>query len=112
MGRLTVICQQQLKQSLSCEAADAVYTVGCDDEAIAAYFQSCNRVLVLGSSSESSVLYRRDDCHFSTCNIAAPANDEVILQPEPCVGFKGCLYMLQRLWNVFVNNSLREKGVR
>ena len=112
MGRLTVICQQQLKQGLSCDTADAVYTVGCDDEAIAAYFQSCNNVLVLGSSSESSVLYRRDDCHFNTCNIAAPANDEVILQPEPCVGFKGCLYMLQRLWNVFVNNSLQEKGVR
>lgn len=112
MGRLTVICQQPLKQPLACEAADAVYTVGEDDDAIAELFQTCDRVLVLGSSSESSVLYRRKTCSFSTCNIAAPANDEVILQPEPCVGFKGCLYMLQRLWNVFVNNSLREKGVR
>lgn len=108
MGRLTVICQGQLTQAPECEAADTVYCVGEDDEAIAAYMQQCDNVLLLASSSESSVLYRREACHFCCCNIAYPANDEVFIQKQPMVGFTGSAYLLERLWNTFVKNSQKE----
>ncbi len=110
MGKLTVICQEPLKQSLYCEAADAVYTVGRDDAAVAAYLEQCNNVLLLGSSSESSVLYRRNNCKFQSCNIAYPANDEIFMQTQPMAGLRGCGYMLQRLWNTFIAGQIRKQG--
>ena len=111
-AQLTVICQQPPAQPLACEAADAVYSVGVDDAAIAAYYAQCDQVLVLASSSESSVLYRRKNCEFFSCNIAYPANDAVFVTSQPMVGFKGSAYMLERLWNIFVQSSLKAKGGR
>ena len=110
MGRLTVVCQQTLKEALTCEAADAVLTVGQDDEAIEAYLNSCKNVLVLASSSESSVLYRRSGCRFIPFNIAYPAQDDIFFAQEPFVGFNGCLQLLQRLWNKFSTNLLAQQG--
>lgn len=109
MGRLIVMCQQKLAEKPVCDAADAIYTVGEDDEAIETYLASCDNVLVLSSSSESSVLYRRNACRFTPCNIAYPAQDEVFFTQEPFVGFKGCLNMLQRLWNKFSTNLLQKR---
>lgn len=111
MGRLTVICQQSLPQLPECEAADAVYIVGKDDEAIEQYLDTCNNVLVLASSSESSVLYRRNDCSFIPCNIAYPAQDDIFFSRTPFVGFKGCLQLQERLWNKF-SADLLQKRVR
>lgn len=110
MGRLTVICQQAVPELPGCEAADNVYVAGQDDEAIENYMSSCNNVLVLASSSESSVLYRRNDCHFVPCNIAYPAQDDMFFAKEPFVGLKGALNMLQRLWNKFSVELLRKQG--
>lgn len=111
MGRLTVICQQSLPQLPECEAADAVYVVGQDDEAIEQYLDTCNNVLVLASSSESSVLYRRNDCSFIPCNIAYPVQDDIFFSKTPFVGFKGCLQLQERLWNKF-SADLLQKRVR
>ena len=111
MGRLTVICQQSLAQLPECEAADAVYIVGQDDEAIEQYLNTCNNVLVLASSSESSVLYRRNECSFIPCNIAYPAQDDIFFSKTPFVGFKGCLHLQERLWNKF-SADLLQKRVR
>ena len=111
MGRLTVICQQSLPQLPECEAADAVYIVGKDDEAIEQYLDTCNNVLVLASSSESSVLYRRNECSFIPCNIAYPAQDDIFFSRTPFVGFKGCLHLQERLWNKF-SADLLQKRVR
>lgn len=111
MGRLTVICQQSLPQLPECEAADAVYVVGQDDEAIEQYLDTCNNVLVLASSSESSVLYRRNECSFIPCNIAYPAQDDIFFSRTPFVGFKGCLQLQERLWNKF-SADLLQKRVR
>ena len=111
MGRLTVICQQSLPQLPECEAADAVYVVGQDDEAIEQYLDTCNNVLVLASSSESSVLYRRNECSFIPCNIAYPAQDDIFFSKTPFVGFKGCLHLQERLWNKF-RADLLQKRVR
>ena len=110
MSRLTVICQQTLKKEFTCEAADTVLTAGRDDEAIEAYLNSCNNVLVLASSSESSVLYRRSDCQFIPFNIAYPAQDDIFFAQEPFAGFNGCLQLLQRLWNKFSANLLKQQG--
>ncbi len=111
MGKLTVICQQPPEQEVFCDAADAIYSVGTDDTAIAACLAEYDNVLLLASSSESSVLYRREQCSFANCNIAYPANDEVFICQQPMVGFAGSAYLLERLWNIFVAGRLKEKGV-
>ncbi len=108
IGRLSVICQQAAGQSLACDTADVIYTVGEDDAAISECLRNCSNVLLLASSSESSVLYRRQQCSFTSCNIAYPANDEVFIVQQPMVGIKGSAYMLQRLWNCFIQQQ-REK---
>ena len=102
IGRLSVICQQTIEQPPACDTADAIYTVGEDDAAVSECLKSCNNVLLLASSSEGSVLYRREQCNFTSCNIAYPANDEVFIVQQPMVGLKGSGYMLQRLWNCFI----------
>ena len=108
MGKLTVMCQQKLQEQPCCDAADTIYVVGEDDEAIETYLADCDNVLVLASSSESSVLYRRNACRFTPCNIAYPAQDEIFFTQEPFAGFAGCLNMLQRLWNKFSINLLQK----
>ena len=105
IGRLTVICQQPLKDAPACDTAEAIYTVGVDDAAISEYFKTCENVLLLASSSESSVLYRRKQCSFDACNICYPTNDEVFITKQPMVGLQGSAYMLERLWNCFIRRK-------
>ena len=105
IGKLSVICQQSLEQPPACDAADAIYTVGEDDAAVSECLKTCNNVLLLASGSESSVLYRREQCNFTSCNVAYPANDEVFIVQQPMVGLKGSGYMLQRLWNCFIQQQ-------
>ncbi len=105
IGKLSVICQQAPAKELACDTADAVYTVGEDDAAISNCLKTCDNVLLLASSSESSVLYRRERCNFTSCNIAYPANDEVFIVQQPMVGLRGSGYMLQRLWNCFIQQK-------
>ncbi len=105
IGKLSVICQQSLEQPPACDAADAIYTVGEDDAAVSECLKTCDNVLLLASGSESSVLYRREQCNFTSCNVAYPANDEVFIVQQPMVGLKGSGYMLQRLWNCFIQQQ-------
>lgn len=105
IGKLSVICQQSLEQPPACDAADAIYSVGEDDAAVSECLKTCNNVLLLASGSESSVLYRREQCNFTSCNVAYPANDEVFIVQQPMVGLKGSGYMLQRLWNCFIQQQ-------
>ena len=65
-------------------------------------------LLLLGSSSEGSLLYRQKHSHFLNCNIAFPANDEIFLLPHPFTGLNGSRYMLQRLWNGYISKKLQE----
>lgn len=111
-GRLSVICQQPLQEQHYCDQADAIYTVGVDDAKIAGLLESCDKLLLLGSSSESSVLYRRGKCDFTVCSIAYPANDEALFLEEPTAGLRGSLYLLQRLWSCLINQKLRRIGGR
>lgn len=111
MRTLHVYCQRQLPQSQAsdyCQTADAVYTAGVDEMKLETLFANPDKVLILGSSSESSVLYRKNHSHFQTCNIAFPVNDELILAQMSFVGLNGSKYMLERLWNGFIRSNLQK----
>ena len=110
MGRLTVICQQPVIENNYCTTADTILTTGKDFTKIDEYFKDIDNVLVLGSSSESSLLWRRSCCHFSSCNIAYPANDGVLFTDTPFMGIKGSAHMQQRLWNIFIRSVLAKQG--
>lgn len=112
MGSLNVLCQRRLPRSVPgyyCGAANNIYTAGIDQDKITACFADDGQsLLLLGSSSESSLLYRQKHSHFLNCNIAFPANDEIFLLQQPFAGFTGSRYMLQRLWNGYINRRLQE----
>lgn len=112
MGRLTVLCQRRLPQSepaAYCTVADDVYTAGVEQDKMSGCFEDDGQsLLLLGSSSEGSLLYRKKHSHFLNCNIAFPANDEIFLTQQPFAGLRGSRYMLQRLWNSYINRRLQE----
>ena len=64
-----------------------------------------DNALILGSSSESSVLMRENK-HFYACNIAYPVQDELLLAAVPFAGIRGAGHMLQRLWNLKIRSHL------
>ncbi len=115
MARLIVLCQRRLPRSGAdnyCGAADEVHELGCGELRLEELLQDAGKMLLLGSSSESSLLYRRHGYNFLNCNIAFPANDEIFLTRQPFAGFNGCRYMLQRLWNAYIGKRLQEAGAR
>ena len=67
--------------------------------------QQADNTLILGSSSESSVLLREGK-KFWCCNIAYPVQDEVLLATAPFAGIRGAGHMLQRLWNLKIKTQL------
>lgn len=109
-GRLTVICQQPVINNKYCTIADDVFIAGADFSRIDHYLKNIDNVLVLGSSSENSLLWRRRNCTFASCNIAYPANDEVLLIDEPFAGIRGSAHMQQCLWNAFIRQVLAKQG--
>lgn len=112
MGRLTILCQRLLPKSTFaryCDAADAVYTAGVGQDKTETCFEDDGQsLLLLGSSSEASLLYRQKHPRFLNCNIAFPSNDEVFWLQHPFAGLNGSSYMLQRLWNSYINKRLQE----
>lgn len=112
MGNLVVICQRSLEQEnyrTYCTVADSILTAGVDDIALKNIVSEKGIVLLLGSSSETSSLYRQKRSNFISCNIAYPARDEVFLLQHPVVGLQGSRYMLQRLWNAYISDSLHRQ---
>lgn len=105
---LTVICQNPVREQDYCTTADTVYTVGEDNRAIEEYMAGTDNVLVVGSSGESSNLWRRKDCRFISCNLAYPVKDEVLLTQVPFVGIRGAAHLQQRLWNAFMRYTMAE----
>lgn len=103
-GNLTIICQNKVPH-FYCELADSIYVTNEDSALIHEYYQKINNVLVLGSSSDSSILMR-NKADFRYCNIANPGIDEVNFAEIPFVGVRGSRYMLQRLWNIFIAGKL------
>lgn len=111
LGKLTVICQNKIQNQSYCSLADNIYTVGVDNTLIEKCFEPVGDLLLLGSSSESSVLRRKKGKKFVSLNIAFPDTDEVIWQDDPCVGLVGSRHMIQRLWNEFIKFCMRKAKI-
>ena len=110
---LTVCCQRQLPQSVPstyCNEADAIYMAGQDSFAWNTLANDEGSLLLLGSSSESSLLYRLGLKNFVSCNIAYPANEEIFLTEQPQVGLEGSKQLLQKIWNAYIRQCLQKQG--
>lgn len=94
----------QVPSGLRPPAADAVYTCGEDDQAIAGTYEDWEGGLLLGSAHEAARMIRMGKS-FSSCTIAYPAYDEMFLSDLPFCGIRGAAYLCERLWNA----KLREK---
>lgn len=103
--KLTVICQNQVKRLPLPQEADEILIAAQDSKKIEQLLHQADNALILGSSSESSVLMRENK-HFYSCNIAYPVQDELLLAAAPFVGIHGAGHMLQRLWNLKIRSHL------
>lgn len=103
--KLTVICQNTLKDLWEPVEADEILLAEKDSKKIEKILQQADNTLILGSSSESSVLLREGK-NFWCCNIAYPVQDEVLLATAPFAGIRGAGHMLQRLWNLKIKAQL------
>lgn len=104
---LTVICQHPNK-GVDTSFADEVFSTDADGDKITACLSDKEKLLLLGSSSESSVLRRNGNTGLISLNMAFPANEQVLLNKIPYMGIKGSANMLERLWNVFIQDYLRK----
>ena len=102
---MTVICQKTLKDLWEPVEADEILLAEKDSKKIEKILQQADNTLILGSSSESSVLLREGK-NFWCCNIAYPVQDEVLLATAPFAGIRGAGHMLQRLWNLKIKAQL------
>ena len=110
--QLVVCCQRALpsgKQELYCQEADSVYTAGVDKMSLERMVESGESLLILGSSSENALLHRLKHT-FSSCTIASPVKEEVLLLEQPFVGITGSRYMLQRLWKCYIDACLQKQS--
>ncbi|MDY4921177.1 MAG: nitrogenase component 1 [Phascolarctobacterium sp.] len=109
-AQLEVLCQRQLPNKNAqhyCTTADAIYCAGVDNPGLNNLL-SGEQLLLLGSSSEASYLYRQGRKHFVNLNVAFPANDEYFFSERPWIGFTGARVMLERIWNAYIWQKMRE----
>ncbi|MGM9568621.1 MAG: nitrogenase component 1, partial [Phascolarctobacterium sp.] len=111
-AQLIVLCQGKLPQSTPasyCTVVDNMYMGNQESFAWSSLRTWQGSLLLLGSSSESSLLYRQGKS-FAGFNIAYPANEEVYLTEQPLVGFAGSKQLCQKLWNDFISQCLQKQG--
>ncbi len=102
-GSLTVICQNEVKHSvLDCIMADEILFSHKDSGKINDVWQNLHNALLLGSSSETSIMERQGNSSVCISNIAFPVKDELLITDTPFCGIKGSAHLLQRLWNSFI----------
>lgn len=96
---LTVILQDVPTALPLIEDIDQLLYAARDGRKIEEQMKTIEDALVMGSSSESSVLRREGKYGVVLCNIAFPVYDELLLTQEPFMGIRGAKHMLERLWN-------------
>ena len=106
-GHLTIICQHANSCKDNSFADEVLYT-DKDGEKITVCLEDKEKLLLLGSSSESSVLRRNGNHNLISLNMAFPANEQVLLNDVPYMGIKGSANMLERLWNAYIQDYLRK----
>ena len=112
-SELWVCCQRQLPHTAPkayCQAADVIYVSGERELPWGDMAQFKGSLLLLGSSSESSLLYRQGRTDFINCNIAFPANEEIFLTNQPLVGLEGSKQLVQKLWNAYIRLCIQKQG--
>ncbi len=86
--------------------ADTFLIAGEAGRQIESIWETLDEGLLLGSSSERSLIRR--DKHVVCCNIALPVQDELMLIEQPFCGLRGSEYMLQRLWNGYIQQRMKQ----
>lgn len=106
-GHLTIICQNKVEVKGLCQVADEIFFADADSNRITESLNKKGNVLLLGSSSESSVIRRSNNKELVSLNMAFPATEQILLTDSPYMGIKGSAHMLERIWNSFIQQSLR-----
>ncbi len=107
MGKLTVISYHDVTSfGLQSTMADTFLIAGEAGRQIESIWETLDEGLLLGSSSERSLIRR--DKHVVCCNIALPVQDELMLIEQPFCGLRGSEYMLQRLWNGYIQQRMKQ----
>ncbi len=109
-GKLIAVLRNKQENSEINVIIDEQLIAEKDETAIAKYWEDVNKVLVLGSSNETSALNRREACEFASCHMAYPTSEEVLWIEEPCMGIRGTVYMQQRIWQEFIRMCLAKNS--
>ena len=112
-SELWLCCQRGLPHNAPeayCQAADKIYISGEKDLPWKDIAQFTGSLLLLGSSSESSLLYRQGRADFINCNIAFPAKEEIYLTKQPLVGLEGSKQLVQKIWNAYIKQCIQKQG--
>lgn len=111
-AELIVLCQGSMPKTRTaayCSVADNIHVAHEEAFDWSSLKTDAGQLLLLGSSSESSLLYRQGRS-FGGFNIAYPANEEVYLTEQPLVGLTGSKQLCQKLWNDYIRQCLRKQG--
>ena len=112
-SELWLCCQRKLPHNAPeayCKAADAIFISGEIDIPWKDIAQFTGSLLLMGSSSESSLLYRQGRTDFINCNIAFPAKEEIYLTKQPLVGLEGSKQLVQKIWNAYIRQCIQKQG--
>lgn len=112
-SELWLCCQGKLPHTtpeVYCQAADEIFISGEKDLPWKELVQFDGSLLLLGSSSESSLLYRQGRKDFIYGNIAFPAKEEIYLTKQPLVGLEGSKQLAQKIWNAYIRQCIQNQG--
>lgn len=101
--RLVVMAQNA---SISIEPSaeiDVLYWAPDEGEKIEKELQSFTEGLLLGSSSERELLSNRYGIKSTALNIANPSVEETVFTDMPFVGFRGIMYLAEKLWQLKIS---------
>lgn len=108
MEELTVVLQDDTQVLPGSEQADTLLWASQDSLQIEKHMRDLGNGLLLGSSSERSVLYRHGLTGVLFANIAYPVQDELLLTSTPFMGINGHKHMLERLWNKKIEQQMQD----
>ncbi len=106
-GKLTVICHQKISAEY-CSLADEIFTAEENRVGMSELLAEAADLLLVGSSSEASLLRRRGNENCSVLTLAFPAKEDVLLISYPFMGIRGSAHIQQLLWKLFIQKTLAE----
>ena len=104
VGEMIVISQEKVQPTTT--VADEILFAVLDEKRIDEIFKTKENVLLLASNSEAMHFYKRK-ARILNLNMAAPTGGEVNFYSKPFVGYTGAAVMLERIWNLYIQNIIR-----